>query len=304
MISSGYLHPLYAQSLAEFGEPLELPASKGWILKRPIPGTSFADGMGPYPIFTCQDWSCLGKDMDGLEDQLVSLALVTDPFGAYTQHELQEHFKDLANPFKEHFVIDLEQRPEEFVAPHHRRNAQKALKMIRVEIDTEPIHRLDEWTSLYDHLIDRHEIKGVSRFSRAAFDIQLRVPGIVAFRAIVNDKTVGMLLWYVQGDRGYYHLGAYNEEGYQSNASFAMFWRALDYFATRGVPWLSLGAGAGAHGDGSDGLTRFKRGWSTGTRTAYFCGRIFDREQYQNILSVRGIGNTNYFPAYRAGEFA
>ena len=30
-----------------------------------------------------------------------------------------------------------------------------------------------------------------------------------------------------------------------------------------------------------DGLTRFKSGWATGTRTAYLCGRIMDRHQYE-----------------------
>ena len=54
--------------------------------------------------------------------------------------------------------------------------------------------------------------------------------------------------------------------------------------------------------DGTDGLSRFKRGWSTGTRTAYFCGRIFDHARYSEIMSVEGGGTTDYFPAYRKGE--
>ena len=69
---SGYLHPQYAQSLSEFGEPLELTSSNGWILKRPIPETSQFDGMGCYPIFTCENWSNLEQDLSLLEDQLVS----------------------------------------------------------------------------------------------------------------------------------------------------------------------------------------------------------------------------------------
>ena len=41
----------------------------------------------------------------------------------------------------------------------------------------------------------------------------------------------------------------------------------------------------------------------TGTRTAYFCGRIFDRRLYQEIVKSAGIVDTDYFPAYRLGEF-
>lgn len=304
MNSTGYLHYLYPYSLSEFGEPVELVASKGWILKRHISGSSEYDGMGCYPIFVCRDWSSLYLDLNDLGNQLVAISLITDPFGDYTQPELLQWFKDLVKPYKEHFIVDLQQQPEDFVAAHHQRNARKALKMVRVEIDTEPIHLLNEWISLYEHLIDRHQIRGISRFSSAAFEMQLRTPGIIAFRALHGGETVGMLLWYVQGETAYYHLGAYSPYGYQLNASFALFWTLLGYFSHQKLRWLSLGAGAGAQVDGNDGLTRFKRGWSTGTRTAYFCGRIFDHKKYQQILSTRAMGNSDYFPAYRAGEFA
>jgi Acetyltransferase (GNAT) domain len=302
MNHSGYLHPMYAQSLIEFGEPLELPASKGWILKRPILGTSHFDGMGSYPIFVCQDWPLLEKDLDQVGSQLVSLSLVTDPFGTYTHQDLQRYFKNVARPYKEHFVINLQRRPEEFVAAHHQRNTHKALKAVNVEVCIEPIKYLNEWVSLYHTLIGRHNIKGITKFSKDAFAKQLSTPGIVAFRAVVDDKAVGMLLWYVQGNVGYYHLGAYSPEGYKLNASFALFWTLLGYFADAGLKWLGLGAGAGIQGDEDDGLTRFKRGWATETRTVFFCGRIFDPQKYQEIIAARNIRNTSYFPAYRAGE--
>jgi hypothetical protein len=304
MNDSGYLHPLYAQSLIEFGQPLKLPDSLGWILKRSIPGTSNFDGTGCYPIFACENWAYLGRDLDWVADQLVSLSLVTDPFGAYSQRDLLGCFHDIAIPYKEHFVVDLQQQPQEFVDSHHQRNAHKALKTIKVEVCIEPIKFLDDWVLLYDNLIQRHDIKGIARFSRESFMRQLTVPGVVAFRAVFDNQTIGMSLWYVQDEVAYYHLGAYSNEGYDRKASFAIFWLLLEYFSMKGLHWLSLGAGAGIRGDKSDGLTRFKQGWSTGTRTAYFCGRIFDHEKYQEILSKQKIGNTHYFPAYRVNESA
>jgi hypothetical protein len=161
---------------------------------------------------------------------------------------------------------------------------------------------LDEWAALYRNLIERHNITGIAKFSVDAFAKQLSIPGIVAFRASLDDKTVGMLLWYVQNQAGYYHLGAYSPDGYKLNASFALFWTALNYFIKEGLQWLSLGAGAGIQEDPNDGLTRFKRGWSTGTRTAYFCGRIFNKEKYQEIVKSKHIPPTEFFPAYRLDE--
>jgi hypothetical protein len=46
---------------------------------------------------------------------------------------------------------------------------------------------------------------------------------------------------------------------------------------------------------------RFKRGWSTGERTVYLCGRILNRPKYAE-LSERAVAEPGYFPAYRKGE--
>lgn len=300
---TGYAHALYAQSLAEFGTPVELPSCGGWIIKRRIPGYPNYDSMGCYPLFACQDWALLATDLENVGTQLVSLAIVADPFGGYSPAYLQQCFQDVVIPFKEHFVVDLRAPADAFVSAHHRRNARKALQRIGVERCGDPKAFLNDWLELYRYLIDRHEISGIAAFSEPAFRQQLSVPGLVAFRAEHEGATVGMLLWYVQEGVGYYHLGAYNQKGYTLKASFGLFWQAIEYFASRGLRWLNLGAGVGAATVIDCGLTRFKRGWATGTRTAYFCGRIFDRATYREIAQAGGCMATDYFPAYRQGEF-
>ena len=302
-MTSGYLHPSYAESLAEFGTPRALPRSGGWVLERRIPGFDARDAMGCYPLFSCRDWSRLGEDIDGLGGEVVSLALVTDPFGAYDEGHLKECFRDVVVPFKEHFVVDLSRRADEFVHAHHRRNARRALREVTIEECSDPAEFLDEWASLYDVLVRRHAVRGVAAFSRESFARQLAVPGVVALRAVRDGATEGMLLWYVQGDVAYYHLGAYSERGYELRASFALFQHAMELFARRGLGWLCLGAGAGSAAGGESGLSRFKQGWSTGVRTAYFCGRVLDRDRYDEIALAKGAAPTNYFPAYRQGEF-
>src|SRR5947209_826906 len=89
---AGYAHPLYAQSLAEFGTPLELPGCGGWLLERPIRGADCRDAMGAYPLFACQDWSQFAADCEALRGRLVSLALVPDPFGPFDPASVAERF--------------------------------------------------------------------------------------------------------------------------------------------------------------------------------------------------------------------
>jgi hypothetical protein len=301
--ASGYLHFLYAQSLEQFGTPRFLSQSAGWILERAIPGSAYADAMGCYPLFACGDWSQLHRDIENIGNNFVSLSVVTDPFGEYDLNYLRQCFPDVAIPFKEHFVVDLSRPSETFVRPHHLRNARKARAVVQVERCERADDFLNDWINLYATLVKKHGISGIAAFSPECFAKQFAVPGLVALRAVHEETTVGMLLWYVQGDIAYYHLGAYSERGYDLRASFALFSYALELFAERGLRWLNLGGAAGAGNEQKTGLGRFKEGWSTGTRTAYFCGRVFDRQKYDEIMRTKRSPETNYFPAYRAGEF-
>jgi hypothetical protein len=300
---TAYLHPLYAESLSEYGTPRQLTRCGAWILQRQVQDFPYFDAMGMYPLFSCTNWAEVHLDLEELEGQLVSISAVTDPFGEYDPEYLRSCFRDVIFPFKQHFIVDLNQPLKSFVHSHHRRKAKKALEAVTVEQCVNLDAHLDDWVRLYGHLIEKHHIKGLSAFSRNSFKGQFQVPGMVAFRAVNEGETVGMLLWYIQKRIGYYHLGAYSPRGYELGASFALFWIAIQYLAESGLHWLSIGAGAGTQNNGQDGLTRFKRGWSTGIRTAYFCGRILDQRKYQEIVASKALPPVKFFPAYRFGEF-
>lgn len=297
---TGYLHERYVASLAEYGRPFMLPRSGAWILRRPIADAGLFDAMGCYPLFACSNWRGLPDDLAAVDD-LVALSVVTDPFGDYDRDLLEACFPERTLPFKEHFVTELASPPDTYVSRHHARYARKASRELEVEHAAEPQALLAEWCELYAALTERHRITGIAAFSQAAFALQLAVPGLVAFRALRHGRPAGILLWYVSGDVAYYHLGAYSSAGYEHRASFALFWYAIEFFSAAGVRLLDLGAGPGLRA-AADGLTRFKRGWATGTRTAYFCGRIFDEMAYRR-LAGGASAKTTYFPAYREGEF-
>jgi hypothetical protein len=140
---------------------------------------------------------------------------------------------------------------------------------------------------------------GLRVFSRTAFQRQWSVPGLVMFKALNDGRTVGLNTWYVQGDVAYGHLGATTDRGYEVSASYALHISAIEFFSGR-VKWLHLGGSAGSKTGVLDGLTRFKAGWATETRTAYLCGRVFQPAQYSMLPSGEGT----CFPAYRSAEFS
>lgn len=302
---TGYLHPGYISSLDEFGAPYCLARSGGWVLEREISGQAATDAMGAYPLFLCRDWSQLGADLDELGRRWVSLSLVVDPFSAPDEHHLRQLFPDRVIPFKRHYVVDLSRISLRSVCAHHRRNIRKAQKQVKVEVCAEAEPHIDEWVALYQGLSLRHGIRGLRCFSHRSFSRQFQVPGLRLMRATVDGEPAGMLLWYITGEVAYYHLGAFNETGYRCGASYALFWQAMEYFGDQGLRWLNLGGGAGVSPVALEsGLDRFKRGWATDWKIAYFCGRIFDHRRYGEISTATGASlNNHYFPAYRQGEF-
>ena len=210
----------------------------------------------------------------------------------------------MCRAYKQHFVVEFDKDWQSSIARHHRRNIRAAAREVEVERCANPAAWLETWNLLYGHLIRRHEIHGIARFSTASFARQLSIPGAVAFRAARGEETVGMLLWFRQNEIAYYHLGAFNRAGYDAGAAFALFDAALTYFAAEGLRRAGVGAGAGWQGDLNDGLTRFKRGWANQHRTAWFCGRILKPEAYRRLVAADATRTPEYFPAYRRPEAA
>ena len=126
------------------------------------------------------------------------------------------------------------------------------------------------WNDLYATLVARHNIRGISAFSGFAFAQQLSIQGCLHFEPFMRTQRLACCCGMFKRKVRYYHWGAYDSQGYELRASFALFWFALEYFAAAGLRWLDLGAGAGVGSHGTDGLTQFKRGWATAVRPAYF----------------------------------
>jgi len=304
---SGYGHPLYAESFKEFGSLVPLPTAGTKLLRRDIPNSDRVDMMGCYPLLLCANWAGLKRDVDQLSDSgAVSLVAVPDPYAGLTVAQLSGCF-DHVRPFKERFAIQFDKIGNSAGTKHHRYYARKALRDVEVEACREPLEWLEDWVALYQALVARHQLGGLHDFSREAFTIQLQVPGVRLLRASIDGETVAMHIWYVSNQRAYSHLAASSPAGYAVGASYGLYQHAIDGFrsgALGEVDLMDLGAGAGTSGDGEGGLTRFKRGWATHTQETYLCGKVLDDSGYNQLGIARGTERSDYFPAYRAGEFS
>jgi hypothetical protein len=294
----GYSSEQYACAVSDGGTVTHLANCGGYILTRQINDSELSDAAGPYPLFCCKHWESLRQDIDQLSN-VVSLGLVTDPFGQFDAEVLKDCFPDIMKQFKLHYVVELSDDLTKTVSRHHQRNVRKSLRSVKVREVLRPHELINDWVSWYEQLTRRHGIVGVSAFSKKSFEQQLAVPGIRVFEAMHGPDRVGAVIWYLSGSHAYYHLGAWNEIGYQQKASFAAFWISLTTFREEGVQMVGLGAGSGLTVR-SDGLTRFKAGWSNRRSPVYFCGRVIDRDSYDQLTAATlDLSTGSFFPAYR-----
>lgn len=298
----GYLSAAYAHAQAGDGVPRHLPRSGAWLLERQVPGAAgLRDARGGYPLLTARDWAGLPDDLDELAG-LVSVVAVVDPFAAADPALLRACFRDHLTPYKGHYVVDLRVPATTRTSARHRRNVTRAARTLEVAVCHSPGRWADDWVRLYDHLRDRRAVTGPADFSAGALRAHLEVPGALVLRAEAGGAVVGMSIWYAHGCNAYYHLAAYDDDGYRLRASFALFDRAFAVLRDAGVERVGLGGAPGAVDSAENGLASFKRGWATEMLTVQIGGRVLDPVRYAALAAGR-TSPSGFFPVYRtAGE--
>jgi hypothetical protein len=298
---NGYLHPKYSESLLNIGQPIYLPRSKGWLIKRSIPGTDYFDAMGPYPLFFCENYQNICDDLDELREELVSVSFVIDPV-TYPLFKYSTNCLDVFTAYRNHYLLDLTLPFSETISKNKRRNARRALRILEVDIDQSPFVDVTEWVDLYDCLIKKHQISDLRRFSYETFQKQLSIPGTLFFKAVYQDQIVGGNIFFIQGDVAYSHLSAFTDKGYELGASYAIKWKAIEHLR-KFVKIINFGGGVKREKSMTSGLELFKKGWSNRIEAAYLCGKILNPNLYSSITELKYKTGSQWFPAYREGEF-
>lgn len=115
----------------------------------------------------------------------------------------------------------------------------------------------EKFGQLYSGLVARKKLKvdlGPEFF--VALQDNLAVPDqLVVHLAMQGDNVVAGHIGAYHGDTAVYLLGAANEAGNKSNASYLLQWRVIEYAQERGCNWYDLG---GIDPEGNPDVYRFK----------------------------------------------
>jgi len=286
----------YCATLTHIGSPIFLPRAGGCLLQRTIDGGTLSDLCGPYPWAGFEDWSSVGADLDALDGAVTATAVIS-PSTEVDGATLRDQFPDYVADFKTHFMLDLTRHYQASWSRSHVRKFRRHRPDFVVEA-LEPSRILEaRWVELYALLGLRREIRGGAAFTKDGLVAQLHLPGVALFGARVGDRIVGMVSFIRSGSVAAYHLGAYDDMGYEFEAAYAIFPVAFEELANAGVGLVNLGGGAGIEVSDDDGLARFKRGWSTHTGVAQIGGRVLQRAVFDRLA---GASDARFWPPYRA----
>ena len=285
----------YANTLGHVGRPIHVPAWQTYVIAREWRDRA-VDAMGAYPV-ACLSSECdLDRGLEYLRDAgMVSITLVVDSLVGPSIRQFQDAFS-IARRFKMHYLVDERSGPYQ-PSRHHTNELRRAVKR-GVDVRVVPLREiLDLWATLYGDLISRHSIAGVQRFSRASFEALSVCEGLCTVAAFIGDELVSCHLWIQHENIVWSHLAATSELGYASSAAYAVYDYSIRFFSGR---LINLGGAAGVDDAQTDGLARFKAGFSNRQHDAYLCGAVLDAGKYQALCAERELPAGEYFPAYRA----
>ena len=158
----------------------------------------------------------------------------------------------------------------------------------------------ETFRTIYNGTMDKDQADKYYYFEKAFYDSLLfDLPGNAqVFYACLDEKIISASIMLTANGRMNYHLsGSVREYNSLAPTNLLLYHAAL-WGCANGCKTLYLGGGVGS---GEDSLFKFKRSFFKGPLNRFCIGKkIFDREKYDALLSMRTGERRNFFPEYRA----
>ncbi len=118
------------------------------------------------------------------------------------------------------------------------------------------------------------------------------------FYAVKDETVIAAFILLAANGMMNYHLSGSMKEYSSLAATNLLIYEAALWGSANGYKSLYLGGGVGS---GEDSLFRFKRTFFKGELNHFFIGRkTYIQEKYDELVEMRNVGETTFFPRYRA----
>lgn len=276
----------YAQGFARMGGVEMSPSGRLAILRRPIGGTPFEDGISPFPYL----WLAGPEDEESLVQNfrhLVTLTVIAQP--GYVPAARA----GTARLFKHHFAFDP-RLPAPPLSARARRRLARCAEVARFEEVTGFAERM-AMTGLYASLVERRGLAGgFFDMDAAHFASIARLDCARFFRVVRDGATAAMACAVVFGGMLQVLHNCTSREGLRWNASYLLMHGLQAYAAAHDIRMLTGGLPQGS----PDGLRAFKSRWTNAFEPVYMLRIVNDPVLFARLSA--GRADADFFPAYRA----
>jgi hypothetical protein len=305
-MQKAYRSKQYADCFLDLGESYRLANTDSYLIKKPFKD-GYYDLYSPYPILDFHKKQAFShidliSDISSISDgNILAATIITNPLLKWEEIPVGDDpwCWSYCKKYKTHYYIDFKNDLD--LPTNHKRNIKKALNKleIRINLTKTPDQKAESFTSMYKNLVEKHSISGFADFSDDYFRQLFKVPGILLAEAFCkgSDEPCGQITYLLDGDYAYYHLAAYNSQGYANNASFGIMYSMINYFKELGISKLLLGSYPGNIETEDNGLLRFKRGFSNSSRQNFILGKILNKSKYNEFSQGK---SGEFFPLYRS----
>ena len=157
----------------------------------------------------------------------------------------------------------------------------------------------ETFRTIYNGTMDKDNAEEYYYFSTEFYESLLKdLPyNAQVFWAEKDGMTIAASIILAANGQMNYHLsGSIREYSSLAPTNLLLYYAAL-WGSANGYRTLYLGGGVGS---GEDSLFKFKRAFYKGDLNHFFIGeKIYNREKYDELLSLRGWIDNGYFPQYR-----
>ena len=157
-----------------------------------------------------------------------------------------------------------------------------------------------KFKSLYDDTMDKDNANKYYYFNEDFYDSILYdlSENAQVFWAEKDGEIIAASIILTANGYMNYHLSGNRRDYYTYAPTNYLLYKVAMWGHANGYRTLYLGGGVGSE---CDNLFKFKRAFYTGNLNSFYIGKkIFNKELYDKLLSLRGgANNNNYFPLYR-----
>lgn len=199
--------------------------------------------------------------------------------------------------------LDLKSRIRENYEASKRNDLKRAKKFNLRTVLSNDMDLIDSFIPLYYDTMTRDGAKDYYYFGKEYFESLFQnLKENVFFAYVKNDsEIIAMAIFFFYDRKIHYHLSASKNEFSNLSPTNLLIDYVAHWGSEHGFSELVLGGGLGGK---EDSLFRFKRKFNKNFNRKFYIGqRIFDKEKYDKLVSLRGANiegeESTYFPKYR-----